>query len=104
MSITVRQTASITTTIAKRTKAPHQRPRFADLPTFVNVQMEVESIRFELNDGRTVSIPLAWSKLLSSASVSQRNNFIVSAYNVFWDDIDEIIGVENILFGKELYL
>ncbi|MBC7570411.1 MAG: DUF2442 domain-containing protein [Spirosoma sp.] len=104
MSITAKQTVSTTTTTAKRTKAPCSRPKFADLPTFINVRVEADSIRFELSDGRTVSIPLAWSRLLSSASVNQRNNFIVSAYNVFWDDIDEIIGVENILFGKELYL
>lgn len=51
-----------------------------------------------------IAIPLVWSKLLSAATAEQRSNFIISSYNIFWDDIDEIIGVENVLFGKELYL
>lgn len=104
MRTTVKSTVSNPITTAKRTNKSRQRPKFADLPTFVSVRIEPGTVWFELSDGRTVSIPLAWSKQLSSASVAQRNDFIVSAYNVFWDDIDEIIGVENVLFGKKLYL
>ncbi|GAB4018351.1 hypothetical protein GCM10028773_17740 [Spirosoma koreense] len=74
------------------------------MPTFTEVKVDADTIGFSLSDGRTITIPLAWSALLSSASFSQRNNFTISAYNVFWDDIDEVIGVENVLFGKELYL
>ena len=105
MRTTVRPTESSPTTIAKRVnKSSRQRPKFADLPTFTNIQVNSDTIWFSLSDGRTVTIPLTWSKLLSAASAEQRTNFIMSAYNVFWDDIDEIIGVENVLFGKELYL
>lgn len=105
MSTTVRSTESNPITTAKRiNKAIRQRPKFADLPTFTGVQVNPDTIWFSLSDGRTITIPLVWSKLLSAASASQRSNFIVSAYNVFWDDIDEIIGVENVLYGKELYL
>ncbi len=96
--------SSPTITAKRVNKGSRQRPKFADLPTFTDVQVNSDTIWFSLNDGRTVTIPLAWSKLLSTASAGQRTNFIVSAYNVFWDDIDEIIGVENVLFGKELYL
>ncbi len=81
-----------------------KRLNLSELPTFTNVRVDSDEIIFSLSDSRTVTIPLAWSKLLSEASASQRTNFIVSDYNVFWDDIDEIIGVENVLFGKKLYL
>lgn len=81
-----------------------KRLNLSELPTFTNIQVDSDEIIFSLSDGRIVTIPLAWSKLLSAASSSQRTNFIVSDYNVFWDDIDEIIGVENVLFGRELYL
>lgn len=37
------------------------------------------------------------------ATPAQRNNVIVSDLFAFWDDIDEIIGVENVLFGNRLY-
>lgn len=105
MRTTVRPTGSNPTITTKRVnKNVRQRPKFADLPTFISVQVNVDSVWFSLSDGRTVTIPLAWSKLLSAASAEQRSNFIVSAYNIFWDDIDEIIGIENVLFGKELYL
>lgn len=105
MRTTVRPTESSPTITAKRVnKSSRQRSKFADLPTFTDVQVNSDTIWFSLSDGRTVTIPLAWSKLLSAASASQRTSFIMSAYNVFWDDIDEIIGVENVLFGRELYL
>lgn len=80
------------------------RLNLSKLPTFTGVWINSDEIVFSLSDGRKVAIPLAWSNPLSAASVNQRSNFTVSAYNVFWDDIDEIIGVENVLFGKELYL
>ena len=105
MRPTVRPTELNPTITAKRVnKSVRQRPKFADLPTFTDVQVKADTIWFGLSDGRTVTVPLAWSKLLSTASAEQRTNFTVSAYNVFWDDIDEIIGVENVLFGKQLYL
>lgn len=81
-----------------------KRLNLSELPTFTDVRVNSDEIVISLSDGRTVTILLAWSKLLGTASASQRSNFIVSAYNVFCDDIDEIIGVENVLFGKELYL
>ncbi|MVM41973.1 DUF2442 domain-containing protein [Spirosoma sp. HMF3257] len=80
------------------------RLNLSELPTFANVQIDSDAVIFSLSDGRTITIPLVWSKLLSVASTEQRTNFTISAYNVFWDDIDEIIGVENVLFGKNLYL
>jgi hypothetical protein len=78
------------------------RLNFSKLPT--HVWINSDEFIFSLSDGRKVAIPLEWSKSLSAATVNQRNTFTVSAYNVFGDDIDEIIGVENVLFGKELYL
>lgn len=92
------------TTTVKRVNKSRQRPRFSELPTFTAVDVSYDFIWFTLSDGRKVAIPLAWSILLSATTVTQRGNFTVSAYNVFWDDVDEIIGVENVLFGKELYL
>lgn len=104
MRTTVRSVASSPTTTVKRVNKGRRRLKFSQLPTFTAVEVSNEFIWFTLSDGRKVAVPLAWSKLLSIATINQRNNFTVSAYNVFWDDIDEIIGVENVLFGKELYL
>lgn len=81
------------------------RPALADLPTFTDVSFREDQIWFVLSDGRTVSIPLEWSKRLQAATPAQRYQCKLSAYNIFWDEVDEIIGVENVLYGKQgLYL
>lgn len=75
-----------------------------DLPTFTRVFFRAEQVGFELSDGRTILIPLQWSKPLAAASLKQRRSFEMTELNVFWDEIDEIIGVENLLYGRKLYL
>ena len=75
-----------------------------DLPTFKRVFFQDDRIGFDLSDGRTVLIPLAWSKRLTNATPKQRRAYELTELNVFWDEIDEIIGVENLLYGRELHL
>jgi len=49
-------------------------------------------------------MPLDWSTPLANATPEQRQAFKVSPWNVFWDDLDEIIGVEHLLYGQRLWL
>ncbi|WP_127475378.1 DUF2442 domain-containing protein [Sulfurivermis fontis] len=54
-----------------------------------------------LVDGRTVSVPLAWSWRLSEASPEQRNHWEIlgdGAY-IHWPDVDEDISIEGMLYG-----
>jgi len=76
---------------------------FNQFPKIKNVAFIKDEIAFELSDERIIYIPLSWSKKLFKANPSQRQNFKNAGIHVFWDDIDEIIGVKNILFGKELF-
>ncbi len=55
-------------------------------------------------DGRVVTFPLNWSEKLLGASPEQRQEFEFNAHYIFWDNLDEIIGVRNILFGETHYL
>jgi hypothetical protein len=57
-----------------------------------------------LSDGRVIYIPIKWSKKLLKATPEQRKNFKTNGIHVFWDEVDEIIGIKNILFGKQLFL
>lgn len=102
MSINMSITA--TQTILRPTTKSRKRPKFKDLPTFTKVKVTDNQVGFWLNDGREVWIPLEWSALLKNASSIERQNFKVSGYNVFWEAIDEIIGVENVLYGEKLWL
>jgi hypothetical protein len=77
---------------------------FTKLPKIKDVAFIKDEIAFVLNDDRIVYIPLSWSKKLQKAKPRQRQNFKNSGIHVFWDDLDEIIGVKNILFGKELFI
>lgn len=65
------------------------------------VSVEDSLIRFDLLDGRTVSVPLAWSWRLSEASAEQRANFeiIGDGQGVHWPDIDEDLSVHGMLTG-----
>ena len=58
-------------------------------------------ITFELVDGRTVSVPLAWSWRLSEATPEQRARYeiIGDGQGVHWPDIDEDLSAQGMLTG-----
>lgn len=77
---------------------------FKQLPKIKDVAFIRDEIAFILDDERIIYIPLSWSKKLQKAKPRQRQNFKNAGIHVFWNDVDEIIGVKNILFGKELFI
>jgi hypothetical protein len=70
-------------------------------PRLMNIRITENEIIAFFTDGRTVSLPLAWSWRLSEASPEQRLNFqiIGDGYGIHWSDIDEDISAEGILYG-----
>jgi hypothetical protein len=70
-------------------------------PRIVSAEVTEDSIAAVLADGRTISVPLAWSWRLSDASPAQRNNFeiIGSGEGVHWPDIDEDVSARGMLQG-----
>ncbi|MCI0333136.1 MAG: DUF2442 domain-containing protein [Planctomycetes bacterium] len=70
-------------------------------PMIVSLNVTADNITAELSDGRTVSVPLAWSWRLSDATAEQRKNFeiIGSGEGVHWPDIDEDISARGMLQG-----
>jgi hypothetical protein len=73
--------------------------KFDDLPTVRNVVFLKSFIEFHLTDKRIITIPLIWISKLKKATKLQRENYIIRGHFVFWDGIDEIIGVKNLLNG-----
>lgn len=73
----------------------------SDMPRIVTIQVTDDAITAELADGRTISVPLAWSWRLSEATPEQRGKFeiIGSGQGVHWPDIDEDISATGMLFG-----
>jgi hypothetical protein len=71
-------------------------------PRIVSLKVTSKEIIAELADGRTVSVPLAWSWRLSEATPQQRNRFEIMGHGqgVHWPDIDEDISAVGMLGGS----
>jgi hypothetical protein len=65
------------------------------------ISVTEDTITAHLVDGRTISVPLAWSWRLSEATPEQRTRFemIGSGSGIRWPEIDEDISVEGMLQG-----
>ena len=70
-------------------------------PRIVALEVTEDSITARLADGRTVSVPLAWSWRLAGATPAERNHFEIIAYGegVHWPDIDEDLSARGMLQG-----
>lgn len=71
-------------------------------PRALGIEITENEIIAHLVDGRTISVPLAWSWRLSEATAEQRQNFeiIGDGQGIHWPDIDEDISVEGMLWGS----
>jgi len=66
-----------------------------------DVDITEDTITAYLVDGRTISVPLAWSWRLSEATPEQRKHYeiIGDGQGIHWPDIDEDISAEGMLYG-----
>ena len=66
-----------------------------------SVSVTGDAISAQLQDGRTISVPLAWSWRLSEATPVQRLRFeiIGSGSGIHWPEVDEDISIEGMLHG-----
>lgn len=66
-----------------------------------------EALRFDddcmwvdLEDGRTIGIPLAWFPRLLHATPAQREAYELSRLGLHWEELDEDISVTGLLAGR----
>jgi hypothetical protein len=73
----------------------------ASEPRIQTVEVTDDNIIAHLTDGRTISVPLAWSWRLSDATPEQRNHYEImgSGQGVHWPDVDEDISAQGMLTG-----
>ena len=70
-------------------------------PRIISLKITNQNIIAQLADGRSVSVPLAWSWRLSEATPAQRNHFEImgSGQGVHWPDLDEDLSAVGMLTG-----
>jgi hypothetical protein len=69
----------------------------------IDVKVTEDTLSVDLEDGRTISVPIGWYPRLARGTPSERLNFQISGagYGIHWPDLDEDIGVEGLLLGKQ---
>jgi hypothetical protein len=68
----------------------------------VSVAVTDDALTAELEDGRTISVPLPWYPRLLNGTMAERHNWrlIGRGSGIHWPDLDEDISVEGLLAGR----
>lgn len=66
-----------------------------------DVNVTDDTLRVDLIDGRTITVPLVWYPRLLHATPEQRANWQVcgAGYGIHWPEVDEDLSTEGLLRG-----
>lgn len=72
-------------------------------PKVMDVTVTDDTLSVDLADGRTISVPLMWFPRLAYGMAQERANLEIAGagYGIHWPELDEDIGVEGLLLGKQ---
>lgn len=75
----------------------------AQKPEASEVKITDDSLSVNLNDGRTITVPLVWFPRLLEATRDELENyrFIGNGEGIHWDDLDEDISIWGLLLGRK---
>ncbi len=73
------------------------------LTKIINVMVNDDTLAVDLEDGRTIAVPIGWYPRLAYGTPAERANLRISGagYAIHWPDLDEDIGVEGLILGKK---
>lgn len=69
-------------------------------PEPLAVRFDADSFWVDLDDGRTLGVPLVWFPRLLHATAEQRAAVSLSRDGLHWEEIDEDISIAGLLAGK----
>lgn len=64
------------------------------------IEFDEHQMWVQLDDGRTVGVPLAWFPRLLHGSPADRAKGWISSRGIHWDELDEDISIDGILAGR----
>jgi Protein of unknown function (DUF2442) len=70
-------------------------------PAITDVVVNDELLGFHLEDGRFISVPVAFYPTLALATAAERGKFEINGASVYWPELDADIGVEGLLAGAQ---
>lgn len=68
----------------------------------LDVAVSEETLRVELSDGRTLSVPTAWYPRLVYATEEERGDWTIidGGRGIHWPELDEDVSLEGLLAGR----
>lgn len=69
-------------------------------PSPTAVRFDDAQMWVDLDDGRTLGVPLVWFPRLLRATPEQREALFLSPGGVHWDEVDEDISIAGLLAGQ----
>jgi len=66
----------------------------------VAVRFDDAAMWVDLDDGRTLGIPLAWFPRLLHGTAEQRDQVRISASGLHWEELDEDISIAGLIAGR----
>ncbi len=66
-----------------------------------DVRVSTDTLSVDLEDGRTISVPLDWYPRLLHATPRQRSNWEIcgGGFGIHWPDVDEHLSTDGLLRG-----
>ncbi len=73
------------------------------LPRIVSVTVTDDTIAVDLEDGRSIAVPIGWYPRLAHGTPTERATMQISGavYSIYCPELDEDIGLEGLLMGKQ---
>ena len=74
-----------------------------EIPKVLGVMVSDDTLTVDLEDGRTISVPIGWYPRLAHGTPEERLDFVIAGagYGIHWPQLDEDIGVEGLLLGRK---
>jgi Protein of unknown function (DUF2442) len=69
-------------------------------PSPTDVRFDDAQMWVELDDGRTLGVPLIWFPRLLKGTAEQRADYFLSPSGIHWEDLDEDISIAGLLAGR----
>lgn len=69
-------------------------------PEPIAVRFDDAQMWVDLEDGRTLGIPLAWFPRLLHGAPDLREKYFLSPDGIHWDELDEDVSVSGLLAGR----